>query len=437
MISQIDKNGIEFSQVERLLDGWLTGLKAPGSVLLVPPDITRKHSRAGEITSYLYKKLSRNGCKVKLLIALGSHLPMDKLECAQMFDGVPASDILHHDWRKNIERLGSVPADFIREVSGGLCDFSVDVEVNKEIFNGYGTIVSVGQVVPHEVVGMANGNKNIFVGCGGEAMINSSHFLGAVCGMERLMGRADTPVRKVFNYAEDQYLKNPGVTYILNVLKDGKICGLFIGESRAPFEEAAELSRGLNLTMLDRPLKKAVVYLNPGEYKSTWLGNKAVYRTRMAIADGGELLILAPGVERFGEDGEIDRLIRKYGYVGNTRVLELAKARDDLKNNLAAAAHLIHGSSDGRFSITYAVDKLTRAEIEGVGFRYARYADVIKKYSPNSVGDDGNRLGNGNRPGYGERFGSLKEGYNAIDGEEIFYIPNPAVGLWAERSKFK
>ena len=408
MIELVDKKGMTIDKVYAKVDEWLAGFGTPKSVLLIPPDITRKHSRAGEITAHIYKKLSGR-CRVKLLIALGSHVGMDEKECAEMFGGVPFTDIINHDWRKSIVNIGNVPAEFVRGVSGGLCDFPIAAEVNKELFNGYDKIVSIGQVVPHEVVGMANGNKNIFVGCGGNSMINGSHFLGAVCDMEKLMGRADTPVRRVFNYAEDNYLKNLDITYIQDVLKDGEICGLYIGKGHKPYEEAAKLSCELNLIFLDKPLKKVVVNLDPGEFKSTWLGNKAIYRTRLAIADGGELIILAPGVERFGEDGVIDSLIRKYGYVGRDRILKLAKEKDDLKNNLSAAAHLIHGSSNGRFSITYAVDKLSKAEIEGVGFKYASYADTVKKYNPKT----------------------LKEGYNTAGGEEIFYIPNPAVGLWS------
>jgi len=413
MTELINKNGIPFGDILIKLDEWLASFGTLKRVLLIPPDITRKHSKAGEITSYIYKNLSGK-CKVKLLIALGSHVGMNEAECAEMFNGVPFSDIINHDWRKRVVKIGNVPAEFVRGVSGGLCDFSIDVEVNKEFFNGYDKIVSIGQVVPHEVVGMANGNKNIFVGCGGDSMINGSHFLGAVCDMEKLMGKADTPVRRVFNYAEEKFLKNLDITYILDVLQNVNICGLFIGKGQTPYEEAAKLSQELNLTFLDKPLKKVVVNLDPYEYKSTWLGNKAIYRTRMAIADGGELLILAPGVERFGEDGEIDRLIKKYGYSGRNRVLELAKENNDLKDNLSAAAHLIHGSSNGRFSITYAVEKLSKDEIEGVGFKYADYADTVKKYNPQT----------------------LREGYNNIDGEEIFYISNPAVGLWAEKGKF-
>jgi nickel-dependent lactate racemase len=190
---------------------------------------------------------------------------------------------------------------------------------------------------------------------------------------------------------------------------------LFIGRERKVFEEAVALAQQKNLTYVDEPLKKVVVYLDEREFKSTWLGNKSIYRTRMAIADGGELIVLAPGVHKFGEDERNDELIRKYGYVGRDRVLELTKTEEDLQNNLSVAAHLIHGSSDGRFSITYAVDKLTKEETEQVNFIYADYNEIIKKYDPKK----------------------LKDGFNTLpDGEEIYYISNPALGLWADKNKF-
>src|SRR6202008_4889 len=143
----------------------------------------------------------------------------------------------------------------------------------------------------------------------------------------------------------------------------------------------------------------------PSEFKSTWLGNKAVYRTRMAMADGGELIILAPGLKEFGEDQEIDRLIRKYGYRGTPTTLAATKVNKELQENLSAAAHLIHGSSEGRFGITYCPGHLTREEIEGVHYEYGDLAKMTAKYDPET----------------------LKDGWNTIDGEEIFYISNPGL----------
>ncbi len=325
-----------------------------------------------------------------------------------------------HDWRNGLATLGEVPASFIREQSEGKLDFAWPAQVDKLLVDGgFDLILSIGQVVPHEVIGMANYNKNIFVGTGGAEGINKSHYLGAVHGMERIMGRADTPVRRVLNYASDHFAKHLPIVYVLTVVGSddaGRLVtrGLFIGDDVECFERAAELSLKVNFFTLDREIQKAVVYLDPAEYKSTWIGNKSVYRTRMALADGAELIVLAPGVREFGEDPTIDKLIRKYGYRGTPAVLKDVQENADLAGSLGAAAHLIHGSSEGRFRITYCPGGLTRKETEGVNFGFARLGDMLAKYDPSK----------------------LKDGYNLVEGEEIFFVSNPALGLWTHRGRW-
>lgn len=389
-------------------------------VLLLPPDITRAYSGAGMITAEYYRML-KDTCEVDIMPAVGTHEAMSEKECKEFFGPeVPYSHVIHHNWRKDVVKLGEVPAKYVKEVSEGLVKNAIDVEVNKHLVDGtYDLIISIGQVVPHEVVGMANYSKNIFVGCGGSSMINSSHMLGAFYGMERIMGRDHSPVRKVFDYAEEHFIKDIPLMYVLTVttqVEGGKVAvhGLFAGRDRKLFEEAVKMSQEKNFTFVEKPLKKVVVFLEEKEFKSTWLGNKSIYRTRMAIADGGELIVLAPGVTKFGEDEGNDKLIRKYGYAGRENVLKLTENNEDLQKNLSVAAHLIHGSSDGRFSITYAVSKVTKAEVEGVKFIYAPLDEMLKKYNP----------------------AVLKDGFNTLEnGEEIFYISNPALGLWMDRSR--
>lgn len=387
-------------------------------VLLLPPDYTRFHSDAGRITRILYQMLSP-ACQVDIMPALGTHVPVSEAEWREMFGDIPYEKMIAHNWRSEVTQIGTVPGSFVREVSEGLMDIEVPVEVNKRLLDSsYQLILSIGQVVPHEVVGMANHTKNIFVGCGGSKMINSSHMLGAFYGMERMMGKADTPVRAVFDYAWEHFAKQLPISFILTVTDapEGLIRnhGLFIGKQRARFEEAVRLAQQKNITLLEKPIRKAVVYLDEVEFKSTWLGNKSVYRTRMAIADGGELVVLAPGVDKFGEDPAIDPLIREYGYCGRDRVLALVKTEEKLKNSLSAAAHLIHGSSDGRFRITYCTRHLSRQEVEGVHYGYLPYDEAVKRYDPRA----------------------LRPGYNTLpDGEEIYYIPNPALGLWMDKSR--
>ena len=413
--------GISDAELEQVLQQSLQGREL-SKVLIIPPDFTRFHSQAGKITSIYYRLLTEQGVQVDIMPALGTHEPVSKAQWEVMFEGIPYDSMLVHEWRHDVVKIGEVPASYLEEITEGLWHAPVSVEINRRVMDeSYDLIISPGQVVPHEVIGMANHSKNLFVGVGGSDMINKSHMVGAVYGMERMMGRDNTPVRKIFDYGMEHFLAARPILFVLTVTTapGGKIRthGLFLGEGRSCLTEAVKLAQQKNIDFVEHGLKKCVVYLDPGEFKSTWLGNKAVYRTRMAMADGGELIILAPGVERFGEDGDVDRLIRKYGYCGRLQVLEqFRKAENqDLRDNMGAAAHLIHGSSDGRFTITYAVKEIAQQEIAGVGFQPASYDELAKKYDPET----------------------LKYGYNTVDGEEIYFIPNPALGLWINRERFQ
>ena len=387
-------------------------------VLVVPPDCTRFHSRAGELTSYIYNYYKDN--LKDILPALGTHSPMTQGQISEMFKEVPKSLFRIHDWRNDIVTVGTVPGNLVSEITEGALSYPWPAQLNKLVFNGgHDLILSVGQVVPHEVIGMANYNKNLFIGTGGSEGINKSHFLGAVYGMERIMGKADNPVRSLLNYASKNFTNHLPIVYVHTVIgrnEVGKLVvrGLFIGDDEEVFRLAAELSLKVNFNVISKPLKKVVVYLDPAEYKSTWLGNKSIYRTRMAMADEGELIILAPGLKEFGEDKEIDRLIRKYGYRGTPSTLKALHENEELNNNLSAAAHLIHGSSEGRFSITYCPGFLTREEIESVNFKYDDLNKMLRKYNPEI----------------------LNEGFNKTkDGDEIFFISNPALGLWTSKQR--
>ena len=404
-------------EIKKALFDTFDRLGARKKVLVVPPDFTRFHSRAGELTQFAYEYYGERLSDI--LPALGTHFKMTEAEIEKMFPGVPNSLFRVHNWRDDVVTVGVVPGDFVKDVSEGTVDYPIPVQLNRLLLEGgFDLILSVGQVVPHEVIGMANHNKNIFIGVGGSECINKSHFIGATYGMERIMGRATSPVRKVLNYASENFTANLPIVYLQTVISEGadglQMCGLYIGDDFECFEKAAKLSLETNFRMMDREMKKVVVYLDPEEFRSTWLGNKSIYRTRMAIADDGELIVLAPGLHQFGEDPVNDQLIRKYGYVNTPKVLQFVNENMDLQNNLGVAAHLIHGSSEGRFKITYCPGHITREAIENVGFAYADLPEMIKKYNP----------------------ANLKDGWNIVDGEEIYYISNPALGLWAFRERF-
>ena len=407
------------ADVREALCGLFASLGRKRRVLAIPPDITRLNSLGGEITAIANDYYG--DVLTDILPALGTHSPMSEAQMDAMFPGVPHGKFRVHDWRGGIEDVGTVPADYIREISEGRVDYPIKAQVNRLLLDpGFDLILSIGQVVPHEVVGMANHAKNIFVGVGGVDFINKSHYLGASYGMERLMGRAGGPVRSALEYARICFIGQLPIVYILTVraAENGRMVtkGLFIGDDFECFERAVALSQKVNFVQLEREIHKCVVYLDPAEFKSTWLGNKAIYRTRMALADGAELIILAPGLREFGEDAAMDALIRRFGYRGTPNTLAAVASEADLQANLGAAAHLIHGSSEGRFRITYAPGFLSREEIEGVGYDYAELAPLLERYRP----------------------GELRDGWSTMpDGEEIYYISNPALGLWAYKGRFK
>ena len=405
-------------EMEQAVDQLLAQKTGVKKVLIVPPDYTRCFSFAGEFTKILYRKL-KDTAQIDIMPAVGTHMEMSKEEKEAFFGTeIPDSCYLMHHWQTDTVKLGTVPAEFTSEISGGLFPEEVEVEVNHLLVDGgYDLIISVGQVVPHEVVGMANYSKNLFVGLGGRGMINKSHMLSAICGLEKALGEMNSPARKLYDYAQQHFIdgKLP-VVFIQTVTKEDEagnveLRGVCVGESRTPFEKACELSQKLNITYLDRPAKKVVAYLDPKELKTTWVGNKGVYRCRMIVADGGELLLLAPGVQAFGENEEMDEMTRTLGYTGTPRILGLYRQGKVFEGKLMSAAHLMQGSSEGRFKITYATrpELMSEAEINGVGYEWMDYEEAAKRYDPKV----------------------LKAGWNTLpDGEEIYYVPTPALGLW-------
>jgi len=390
-------------------------------VLLLPPDVTRYHSGAGQLTEMIYKLLPRD-CKVDVMPTLGQHVPHTDRQNKWMFGSIPLECFLIHDWRKDCKKLGEVPADYVKEVSNAKADWPIPVEINRAVIEGsYDLIINVGHVVPHEVLGFANHNKNYFIGLGGKEMICASHMMAACCGIENNLGQLITPLRKCYNKAEKDYLSNLPDVYILIVMarnqqKELVTTGLYVGDDLETYLMAAKKSKEQNITIFDKPVKKVVAVMDADEFKSTWVTNKAIYRTRMAIADGGELLVIAPGLERFGEQPEVDQFIRKYGYVGTTAVMQQYKKNADMQDLRHAAAHLIHGSSEGRFKITYGPGKLTKKEIKSVNFEYADLKQTLDKYKPEKMTDGWNTM---------------------TDGEEIYFISSPSAGLWAYKQKLK
>jgi len=415
-------DSISADEVRSILKEVFDAMGPKKRVLALPPDHTRLNSYAGQITEMANEYFG--DALTDIMPALGTHTPMTDEQLKTMFGNVPLDKFRVHDWRNDVVTVGEIPSDYVKEVSEGKLDYTWPAQVNKMLLDpSFDLILSIGQVVPHEVIGMANYTKNIFVGVGGQEGINKSHFIGAVYGMERIMGRAKSPVRDVLEYGRTHFITELPIVYILTVRAKNEQTGqmetkgIFIGDDFECFQKASDLSLETNFIMVDHEIKKCLVYLDPEEFKSTWLGNKAVYRTRMALADDAELVIIAPALKEFGEDPTIDSLIRKYGYKGTPHTLKATEENEDLQDNLSASAHLIHGSSEGRFKITYCPGPaMTREEIEGVGFQYGDLDDVLGRYP----------------------LETLKDGWNTMpDGEEVYYISNPALGLWAYPERFK
>ncbi len=391
-------------------------------VLLLPPDLTRAHSGAGKVTEWVCQEIIARepNAHVRVIPTLGQHVPHTEAENEWMFGSIPNEIILPHDWRNGVSHVGEIPASLVEETTCGVADWPIPVDLNSTLMDEpWDLIVNIGHVVPHEVLGFANHNKNYFIGLGGKETICASHIAAAVYGIENNLGCLVTPLRACYNYAEEKLLGHlPDVYFQIVMQRDAQnhlvTSGIFVGDDLETYLQAARRSRKQNITIFDKPVKKMVAVMQADEFRATWVANKAVYRTRMAIADGGELLILAPGVERFGEQPEVDTLIRKYGYKGTPRTLALYKTESDMQAIPHGVAHLIHGSSEGRFTITYAPGHLSKEEIEQVGYQYADVTEMQKRYDP----------------------AVMKDGWNMMpDGEEVFYISTPSAGLWSTEAK--
>ena len=385
--------------------------------LLLPPDITRKHSGAGVLTNMLYHILD---CDADVIPTLGQHVPHAREENEWMFGDIPEERIHAHDWKTSCSHLGEISSEYVNLATSGKADWPIPVEINRAVTDGrYDLIVNIGQIVPHEVLGFANHNKNYFIGLGSKGMICASHMMAALCGIENNLGQIVTPLRGCYNAAEEKYLKGIPHVYVLIVKthdENGNLqtTGLYIGDDSSTYIKAARYAREHTVHVFDEPVHKVVCFMDGREFKSTWVANKAIYRSRMAIADGGELVVIAPGVERFGEQKEVDDMIRRYGYKGTPHTLAAYEGDADLRDLGHAAAHLMHGSSEGRFKITYAPGKLAREEIEGVGYNYMDIDEAMRLYNPET----------------------LKEGFNTVDGERIYFAGSPSLGLWTAKNKF-
>ncbi|MDR2389675.1 MAG: lactate racemase domain-containing protein [Tannerellaceae bacterium] len=386
---------------------------SPKNVLLLPPDITRAHSGAGQITNRLYHFFAPTA-NVYVIPTLGQHIPHTPEQNRWMFGDIPEEKILKHNWKTDGKQLGRINAAYLRAITDGKADWDIPIGINRIVLEeAWDIVINIGHVVPHEVLGFANHNKNYFIGLGCKETICASHIAAACYGIEKNLGNIVTPLRHCYNKAESEYLGALPDVYIQVTMRyneEGELVhsGFYCGNDLDTYLLAAQQSMQENITVTP-PLKKVVAVMQGDEFFSTWVANKAIYRTRKAMADQGELIILAPGLKRFGEQDEVEAIIRKYGYAGTPKVMELWRKNADLQDLTHATAHLIHGSSEGRFKITYAPGHLSKEEIESVNFSYMDYTKAWETYRPDQ----------------------RQNGFNTLDnGEEIYFIRTPSAGLW-------
>jgi len=421
---QEESESLDRKQVNSLVDRMLDEARSRKKidfrrVLLLPPDLTRMHSGAGWITEAIYNRLPQT-CDTHVIPTLGQHVPHTPEENRTMFGSIPENRIHAHDYRNGVVPVGTVPAEVMAQKSNGKVKFELPIDLNTMLMREkWDLIINVGHVVPHEVLGFANHNKNYFIGLGGKRSLCASHIAAAYYGIENNLGRYITPLRACFNWAQEKFLGHLPDVFLQIVLARDKAnrlvqTGIYVGDDLDTYLNAARASRQQNVTLFDEPIKKVIAVMQADEFRSTWVANKAIYRTRMVMADGGELLIIAPGLERFGEQPEIEAIIKKYGYCGTKKTLELYQTEPDLQDFANGAAHLCNGSSEGRFTIRYAPGKLTRQQIEGVNFQYADLNETLKEYPPDR----------------------MKEGWNTMpDGEKVYFISTPSAGLWSTKSR--
>ncbi len=398
-----------------LLEGLGRSGRDLSRLAVVPTDKTRLPGRAGFLTQVLYRNRSATLDISDIFIALGSHSPHTALENQAMFGEVPQERFQVHDWKQGVTQIGVVPEAVVSEYVGEGWAAAIPVQVNTDFIEGldgaYSAAVSIGPVFPHEVAGFSNGLKNILVGLGGKGFIDASHYLGASYGIERIMGRLRTPVRRVFDYAHEHFLAERGIIYALTVLdNDGKVRGFFVGDDIDTHRRAADLSKELNVTAVEA-LERAVVYCDPEEFTSFWLCCKAVYRTRMAMQEGGELVVIAPGLRSYVDDPQknpqMDALLQNYGYRGKACIMDAVEVDPELKANLSVAAHLMHGSPDNRFDVTFATDpaRMSDEAVKRVGFNWMHEREARQHYKPEG----------------------LSAGYHlSADKGRFYFVPNPA-----------
>jgi nickel-dependent lactate racemase len=330
---------------------------APGArVLTIIPDKTRDDNTnllfpfAAEILA------ERQIAQFDALVAQGTHVPMTHEEKRLKIGGTEKSvpglgHIYDHQWNipEELVTIGELSAARVTELTGGLISNAVSVNLNRRLGPGvYDTVIIFSATVPHEVAGFAGGAKYLFPGVAGPDLTHATHWLGALAGIENVIGRVETPTRHMIEAAAD-FVAAQIITLnsVITREEDNRLRthALFAGDFRDAFRRAAEVSRQVHIKYTGRKYQRVVALLDE-HYDELWVGGKASYKLGGIIKEGGELIIYAPHLRSISETH--GRLIEKYGYAPLDRVREMVALSTELQNNLAVAAHLAHVSYAGQ-----------------------------------------------------------------------------------------
>jgi len=324
----------------------------PGErVLAIIPDKTRDDN-THELFPIASDFLTKRGvASFDALVAQGTHPSMS---VAQKLSKIGNADfrgsLFDHRWDDPDEliTLGELSVATVHELTGGLINHAVPVSINKLLAPGiYDTVLVFGATVPHEVAGFAGGAKYFFPGVAGPELTHTTHWLGALAGIENIIGQVETPTRRLIEAAANLI---PARIISLNTVvsrSDGELVtyALFTGDIKHAFRRAAEVSRQVHIRYTGRKYKRVIALLDP-HYDELWVGGKASYKLGAIIEEGGELIINAPHLTKLSEThGE---LIEKYGYAPLESVRDMLGVSEELRENLCIAAHLAHVAYAGR-----------------------------------------------------------------------------------------
>lgn len=359
-------------------------------VTLVVPDGTR-HAPVAKLAHMIRDALGNRPKDVGVVIALGTHDKMSEeaigalmgYEPGHFNDTFPGWQIFNHEWwdEDTFANQGTIPADKIKELSGGRLEREMVVHVNKMVVDTDITFI-LGPVLPHEVVGISGGNKYLFPGLSGHDVINMSHWVGAlITSFEMIGSRGITPVRQMIDAAASLV---PSTKIMLGmIVKPGGGYDLHyvaFGDVHAAWEACAKVSADVHVKYVEKPYRR-VVSIMPTMYEDMWTAAKGFYKLEPIVADGGELIIYAPHIDTISH---MHPDIVKIGYHNRDYfVKQWDKFEDKPWGDLAHSTHLRGkgtfdpetGTEENRVTVTLAT-KIPREVVESINLSYMDPEDL-------------------------------------------------------------